>query len=382
MFVRRSTSAAGYRAVWPQNADGIPGNGDNLLVTVFTTSTSVRVMSVTGPASVSPGQNDAPFHMRVRNSGAATVSINAADLIFTRSQPGDANVDFQVSSDPSNPDTLVAGAERVLNLLVDVLPGAIPGAMTADGQLVVLDANTGTAFADLSADTTLTFNVTGAGALLNANQTPRLVRPGEQDVELFSLNAVNGSIDPTQLTSLTLTNMTSGPGTSAQRDAELDTLALYADDGDGTYVPGAETLLGKASYSSGSVTFSTNVSLPAQSSVRLFAIGDISLTARDGDVLDLTIQNGDVTLSPSMVFENTWPLDPSGGFHRERHVRRSNDRAPGSPTQFVSGKPARASAGCESPLQRLRGRCAAAHKRGQSWHGHGRNRSCSRGALA
>jgi|GEM_PF-1450310 len=314
VFVRRSTSAAGYQAVWPQNADGIPGNGDNLLVTVFTTSTSVRVMSVTGPASVSPGQNDAPFHMRVRNSGTATVSINAADLVFTRSQSGDANVEFQVSSDPSNPDTLLAGAERVLNLLVDVLPSAIPGPMTADGQLVVLDANTGTAFADLSADTTLAFNVTGSGAFLDAHQTPRLVRTGEQDVELLSLSVVNGSIDPTQLTSLTLINTTSGPGTAAQRDAELDTLALYADDGDGTYVSGAETLLGEASFSSGSLTFSTSVSLPAQSSVRLFVIGDVSLIARDGDVLDLIIQNGDVTLSPSMTFENTWPLDPSGGF--------------------------------------------------------------------
>jgi hypothetical protein len=314
VLLRRSTSAAGFQAVWPQNADGISGNGDNLVVTVFTTSTSVRVLSVTGPASVSPGQNDAPFHMRVRNSGAATVSVDAADLVFTRAQTGDANLEFQVSPDPANPDTLVAGAEKVLNLLVDVLPNAIPGPVTADGQLVVLDANTGTAYADLSADTTLAFDVTGSGAFVSGTQAARSVRPGESDVNLVSLSVVNGSTNATHLTQLKLTNMTSGPGTVIERDAELDTLALYLDDGDGTYALGAETLLGKGVFSGGSATFTTNVLISAQSSVRLFAVGDVSLKSRDGDILDLAVQNGDITLSPSMPFENLWPIDPAGGF--------------------------------------------------------------------
>jgi hypothetical protein len=314
VLVRHSTSAAGYQALWPQNADGVAGNGDDLIVTVFTTSTSVRVMSVTGPGSVSPGQNDALFHMRVRNSGTATVSINAADLIFTRSQPGDADAEFQVSSDPGNPDTLLAGAEKVLNLLVDVLPSAIPGSLTADGQLVVLDANTGTAYADLSADTTLAFNVTGSGAFVDANQNVRSVLPGESGVELITVDAANGSIDPTYLTQLTLTNTTSGPGTVAQRDAELDSLAVYLDDGDGTYVPGSETLLGRDVFSGGSATFVMNVLIPAKSGVRLFVIGDVSLSSRDGDVLDLEVENGNVILSPSMPFENTWPVNPPGGF--------------------------------------------------------------------
>ena len=314
VLLRRSTSAAGFQSVWPQNADGIPGNGDNLVVTVFTTSTSVRVMSVTGPSSVSPGQNDALFHMRVRNSGTATVSINTADLIFTRSQPGDADPEFQVSADPSNPDTLLAGSEKVLNLLVDVLPSAIPGPLTADGQLIVLDANSGTAYADLSADTTLAFSISGSGAFLEATQNARSVRPGQQGIELLALNVVNGSIDATQLTGLTFNNTTSGPGTVAQRDAELDTLALYVDDGNGTYIAGTETLLGKTTFSAGSATFSTNVPIASQSNIRLFVIGSISLTARDGDVLDLTLQNGDVTLFPSMPFESTWPIDPTGGF--------------------------------------------------------------------
>src|SRR5262249_6320585 len=69
-----------------------------------------------------------------------------------------------------------------------------------------------------------------------------------------------------------------------------------------------------AVFSGGRATFATNVLIPAKSSVRLFLIGDMSLTARDGDVVDLIIQNGDVALSPSMAFENTWPVDPAGGF--------------------------------------------------------------------
>jgi hypothetical protein len=315
VFVRRSTSAAGLQAVWPMNADGIPGNGDNLIVTVFSTTTSVHILSVSGPATLVPGQNDAPFQMRVQNTGAQTVSISFADLTFTRSSPGDADPEFQVAADPANPDTLFPGAEKVLGLKVDVLPSAIPGPLTVDGQLVVLDVNTGIAYADLSADTTqaVTVTVSGGGLLMTARQSLATVLPGGRDAELLSLGAWNRSATPTALTRLTVSNTTFGPGTTAQLDAEVDTLALYADNGNGVFIPGTETLLEKTIFSGGSATFdSLSVSIPAQDSVRFYLAGDISLEARDGDVLDLAVPEGAITVSPSVAFENAWPIAPAG----------------------------------------------------------------------
>jgi hypothetical protein len=153
------------------------------------------------------------------------------------------------------------------------------------------------------------------GLTASATQTPATVRPG-QAVVYFNLLITNSQLVGTTLKSVTFTNTTAGPGTQAQRDTELGTLGLYLDDGDG--IPEAvDTPLKGAPATGGRIRFADlNVQISGLGgSARLFVVGVVPLGARDGDVLDLTVQAAsDITFQPATTPGGTFPLDPAGGF--------------------------------------------------------------------
>ncbi|HKQ58419.1 MAG TPA: hypothetical protein VJY35_11180, partial [Candidatus Eisenbacteria bacterium] len=153
---------------------------------------------------------------------------------------------------------------------------------------------------------------------LAASQAPATVSPGQTGVVLYRLSITwNNLLGSRTLASLRLTNTTTGPGTVAQRDAELGTLRLYRDNGNGTFDPGgADVFLKQATAASGAVLFSgLNQTCQANVAVNLIVVADLPLAVRDGDALDLGVQSGsDVTFDQAVTFTNTFPLAPAGTF--------------------------------------------------------------------
>ena len=152
---------------------------------------------------------------------------------------------------------------------------------------------------------------------VSASQSPSTVSPGKPDATLFSLTLTwNGPASSRTLRTLRLSNTTTGPGTPAQRDAELGTVRLYRDNGNHAFDPGLDVLLGQAPAQSGAVVYSglTQQCLPG-APVTLLLVTDVPLAVRDGDALDLAIPSAsDVDLDPSTTFTNAFPLAPAGAF--------------------------------------------------------------------
>jgi hypothetical protein len=145
---------------------------------------------------------------------------------------------------------------------------------------------------------------------------PATVRRG-QGVGYFTFQITNSGLLGARLRSVTFTNTTSGPGTQAQKDAELGTLHFYLDsNGNGTLEPASDTHLDQSIANPlGKIRFDVDVSIGGLGgSVRLFVAGQVPPSARDGDVLDLMIQAGTDITFQSGTAGGTFPIDPPGGF--------------------------------------------------------------------
>ncbi|HEY2954928.1 MAG TPA: hypothetical protein VGK89_06750 [Candidatus Eisenbacteria bacterium] len=153
---------------------------------------------------------------------------------------------------------------------------------------------------------------------LAAGQSPTTLSPGSRDATVFSLTLTWGGPPSSSRTlrTLRLTNTGTGPGTVAQRDAELDTVRLYRDNGNNTFDPGLDVLLAQATAQSGAVAYSgLSQKCTTNTPVTLLAVTDVPLAVRDGDALDLALQSAsDVTFDNSVTFTNSFPLAPAGAF--------------------------------------------------------------------
>ena len=140
---------------------------------------------------------------------------------------------------------------------------------------------------------------------------PGTARPGDSSVPLLELVATNTYAGAKQLTGITFTNVTIGPGTVAERDGELQTLTLHADaDDDGMLGP-ADPELGTALFIGGRAAFSgTAWDLAAGGSRHLFLTGDVSLLrAADGDQIGASLQGAaDLTFGDPTSVAASWPL--------------------------------------------------------------------------
>ena len=145
---------------------------------------------------------------------------------------------------------------------------------------------------------------------------PGLVEPGESEVPLLHLVALNTYLDDRQLTGLTVQNRTFGPGspTVAELDGELDQLKLRIDgDGDGQLGDQvADPVLATGSFSDGEIVFTGLAwDLAAGSINHLFLTGDVSLAgAADGDVLGAEVASGiNLEFAAATALATSWPLD-------------------------------------------------------------------------
>jgi uncharacterized repeat protein (TIGR01451 family) len=139
--------------------------------------------------------------------------------------------------------------------------------------------------------------------------------PGQVDVPLIHLVATNTYGDERSLSTLTVTNGSSGAAAfgSAALDGELATLNLRMD-GNGDGVLGSlieDPVLGGGNFRDGSLTVSgLTWTLAAGATRHLFLTGDISLTgSKDHDVLSAFINSGsDLDFATPTAVSANWPV--------------------------------------------------------------------------
>jgi hypothetical protein len=180
---------------------------------------------------------------------------------------------------------------------------------------------------------------TAAGLTISGQHATGSVRPGNLDHTHFTLRFQNGTLLPLHLTSLRITNLTSGPGTQAQRDLELGRLRLYRDDRDSVFEAANDALLDSAVVVSGAAGFdSFDVAFQPLTTTYLLVVGNLPLNARDGDEIHLSINaSSDVTITPVQTTDNAWPVDPNSRFPIDGIVSAQVVLGPMPATTFDTG---------------------------------------------
>ena len=274
---------------------------------------AIAIRTLSGPASVVPGQQGISLGVVVENLSDQDVRLDSLTLSFTRSVRGDANAELPVATSPALPLLLAADGSASLSFLVDASIAAASGTVVfGDAAAAGVTLSGGVAVRDDAADTTLPIVIGSSSLDVTATQALAAVHPGDS-VAIMTLDLDNRYPVARTLQRLVLANRTTGAGTTAQLDHALGNVGLYRDDGDQQFGPG-DAALAHAVATSGAVTFdSMSVALAPGQSTRLFVASRVPLDVRDGDALDLRIADAtSVTAQPASVLGNAWPVDPAG----------------------------------------------------------------------
>jgi len=152
--------------------------------------------------------------------------------------------------------------------------------------------------------------------VLAADQIPDgVVRPGQEAV-LLHLRVTNTYTTQRTLDGLRFRNASSGTGTGADLDGEIALLTLHADgDGDQSYDPAMDPVLGRSAFFSGKASFSQlGLVLEPGEAADLFLAGEVSPSgAADGDELGAEVVAGlDVTFLEPTAVAAEWPVSSGG----------------------------------------------------------------------
>ncbi|MFH1754829.1 MAG: Ig-like domain-containing protein, partial [Candidatus Latescibacterota bacterium] len=164
------------------------------------------------------------------------------------------------------------------------------------------------------------------------------VHPADPVQPMFWLSLRNSAAVPETLTALTFTNKSIGAGSQSELDASFSPMMLSAASGAGL-LPGNAPGPPTASFSSGKLTFSNlEAVIPAMDTLILIVDGGASLTARDGDVLDLSLAGAtDIGFSRSVLLTANWPMNPLDVFPVDGMVAAQLTLYPVDATTFSSG---------------------------------------------
>ncbi|MGE5177646.1 MAG: DNRLRE domain-containing protein [Bacteroidota bacterium] len=290
------------------------GVADTARVTVRPTR-GLQIVAFAAPTSFYQGQDSVAARMRVANLGADSVRLDTLALRFTRIAPGDADGDFAVSV--AGAPAGVGGLDTVdVDLAFDVSTVAATGTVLVDGRVAGFEVASGAGVRDEDSETPVLATVTPGGISVAANQLPATVLPGTGGVALLSVAVTNHYPDWRTLTSLRLTNRSTGTGSADQLDDELGTVSLYRDaNGDGA-VSGTDPLILSTVALSGSVTLAPlSVPVGPGATARFVVATRVPLLARDGDALDVSLDDSTSVQFDRAVFDRTgWPLAPPGAF--------------------------------------------------------------------
>lgn len=145
-----------------------------------------------------------------------------------------------------------------------------------------------------------------------------VINPGGPVREVFRLSIDNQSGLSETITSVTLENASTGPGSQAELDASWRDLTLSVIEGNKKEANAeTPTMAGSVAYFSNGVATFTGLSipLPAHDSVVLSVVSGASLSSRDGDVLDIRMSSAErLSFSIPITIDADWPLEPAGFF--------------------------------------------------------------------
>jgi hypothetical protein len=163
---------------------------------------------------------------------------------------------------------------------------------------------------------------------------PRSLLPGETLDEVFRVEVRNNTAAAETLTTVTLTNSSSGPGTQAQLDGEWTALSLIVRDS-----AGPETVVATASFSVGTAVLSGFMAPVAPGDSLILSVqGGTPLASRDSDVLDLMVAGpADLGFTRPVPLAADWPLDPSGYFVVDGMAADQISLEPWGPANFPVG---------------------------------------------
>lgn len=152
------------------------------------------------------------------------------------------------------------------------------------------------------------------GISLSATQPQLKVYPGTKEQLIFTLTISSSLLLPETLTGLIFTNVTNGPGTQEQLDAELGELSIYRDSLGNTFDPQVDVFLGEATAAGGVIRFSgLNTIVAPLAPVTLHVACTLPVQAHDTDRLDLEIANAaSVVFARPVGFSTPFPVDPGG----------------------------------------------------------------------
>ena len=264
------------------------------------------------PRRVARGASGVSLLLEGWNAGGVDVNLDPA---ATRLVFGDGGATY--TSPLADALSLPRNASVVV---LDFTNAPVPPAMTAGVYPLTLilageDAN-GKAYAETLV-TAGTNEVTVLPPYVTVTPAPTgggAARPGDEGLTALAFDIENGYPDTKTLESVTVRNVTIGPGTTAQRDGEIASVSLYRDIDENGVVSGGDALLGESSFSGASVLFDNlALAIASEARLRFVAAIDIGVSARDGDSLDLALASAAaLDFAGSPTIDGIFPLNPLG----------------------------------------------------------------------
>lgn len=298
--------------------DGTSEFGQSTTVTGISTVTLVDSTATSYPADVSIADPSVSVNIGMNNLTPIGVMLNTTSTIEFSD-----GVNAYVAN-LANP-TYVPGNARGFTMAFAAapLPPAIAAGVSYDFTLVLHGLDD---VANVYADSITT---TGRNSIfvrdirvgvMAAPLQAQAIHPGDRGKAILALSFANGYATPRALDTLVVTNMSAGPGTQPELDAEFESLFLY-DDVDSSYsLTVADTVVSQGGLVAGRTAFAVagTWSIPAASRRALIVVADIdSSAARDADVLDAAVLSpSDVIFGAGTVvepdFSPLFPLDSFG----------------------------------------------------------------------
>ncbi len=166
---------------------------------------------------------------------------------------------------------------------------------------------------------------------LSASQSAGTLLPGQAAGVVYRLHVANASALSETLRAVTFANRSLGPGSQTELDTSWGALTLTRS--------GFETVLATRSFTAGRLRLDAlDLALAPGDSATLLVHGAPATVARDGDVLDLSLDaTGDVEHSGPAEVQATWPLAPAGEFQVNGMTAAQIALHEVGPTTFFAG---------------------------------------------
>jgi uncharacterized repeat protein (TIGR01451 family) len=215
--------------------------------------------------------------------------------------------DYDAATGRWTPGTLAAGGEATLALTLTPSPGSAGDTLVFTAEVVAADRDDPDP--DNNRDSATAVPEHPLFVTVDAQSGTSLL-PGAAPKEVLHMRVINRSAAAVTLTALTLSNAATGSGTPAQLDQNWSALTLVVDGVPESVEPP------QATFDAGVATFGgLDLSVPSRGERGLSVRGGASLTARDGDALDLKVTGpGGVVFAGGIHASGDWPFDPPGAF--------------------------------------------------------------------